>query len=416
MFLARVSLVALTIASAVTASPLAARYAVHEKRDRIPKGWENVGKLPADMTLPMRIALKQSNLHLGHGHLMDVSDPTSESYGQHWSAERIAEYFAPSQESEDAVKSWLVSSGIAIGRISRSFGQGWLELQATAREIESLLQTDLHMYRHESGQGQVACTKYSLPESLREHIDFITPTVHFDAQLSKRTDKSQLTRRDTSGGPIKGSKFVPTSFAVKSPDQGKSAGSLGFSPDSLAHCDKNITLDCLRALYKIPPGITANPKNSFGITEYLDFYLPTDLDMFFSVFAPEMVGDRPILNSIDGGTIYYPQESFGFNGEADLDLQYAMGLVYPQKVQLFQVGDNVEGASFNTFLDALDASYCTYDGGDDPTQDPIYPDPHTNDTGAYEGPKACGTYEPTWVISTSHGYAEVDLTPFYEER
>jgi hypothetical protein len=41
-------------------------------------------------------------------------------------------------------------------------------------------------------------------------------------------------------------------------------------------------------------------------------------------------------------------------------------LVYPQKVTLYQVGDLVEGASFNNFLDAIDGSYCTSGGGDDP--------------------------------------------------
>lgn len=41
----------------------------------------------------------------------------------------------------------------------------------------------------------------------------------------------------------------------------------------------------------------------------------------------------------------------------------AMTLVYPQQVTLYQVGDLVEGASFNNFLDGIDASYCTFEGG-----------------------------------------------------
>lgn len=40
--------------------------------------------------------------------------------------------------------------------------------------------------------------------------------------------------------------------------------------------------------------------------------------------------------------------------------------VYPQKVDLYQIGDLVEGATFNNFLDALDSSYCTSGGGDNP--------------------------------------------------
>ena len=41
--------------------------------------------------------------------------------------------------------------------------------------------------------------------------------------------------------------------------------------------------------------------------------------------------------------------------------------VYPQTVTLYQTGDLVEGASFNNFLDGIDASYCTSGGGDNPT-------------------------------------------------
>lgn len=89
-----------------------------------------------------------------------------------------------------------------------------------------------------------------------------------------------------------------------------------------------------------------------------------------------------------------------------------MTLVYPQKITLYQVGDLVEGASFNNLLDAFDASYCT---GDDPTQDGVYPDPYGG-VGAYEGPETCGTVVPAKVISTSYGYNEADLTPAYEKR
>lgn len=125
---------------------------------------------------------------------------------------------------------------------------------------------------------------------------------------------------------------------------------------------------------------------------------------------------------------------FNFNGESDLDLQYAMALVgKSQPVNLYQVGDVVMGASFNNLLDALDGSFCTFEGGDDPEQDGIYPDP-LNEPGAFKGmtcintvgcagridhpsgPQDCGTVKPANVISTSYGYNEADLTPFYTAR
>jgi len=53
--------------------------------------------------------------------------------------------------------------------------------------------------------------------------------------------------------------------------------------------------------------------------------------------------------------------------------------------------------------------------GNDPTLDPIYPDP-SNLTGAYKGPLMCGTYKPTNVISISYGEQEIDLPAGYQER
>ncbi|KAH7906414.1 peptidase S8/S53 domain-containing protein [Hygrophoropsis aurantiaca] len=136
--------------------------------------------------------------------------------------------------------------------------------------------------------------------------------------------------------------------------------------------------------------------------------------MFAANFSPGLVGVAPYMVSIDGGYAQTTQTGFDYNGESDLDLQYGMNLVTAaQQVTLYQTGDDVEGASFNNFLDAIDGSYCTFEGGDDPTQDAVYPD---YAPGGYTGPEACGTVKPANVISTSYAYNEADLTPFYTAR
>lgn len=72
-----------------------------------------------------------------------------------------------------------------------------------------------------------------------------------------------------------------------------------------------------------------------------------------------------------------------------------------QMVTLYQTGDTVESGlvllyisprvsdgfgridvSFNNFLDAIDGSYCTFEGGDDPSEDGIYP---ATQPGGYTG-------------------------------
>jgi tripeptidyl-peptidase-1 len=149
------------------------------------------------------------------------------------------------------------------------------------------------------------------------------------------------------------------------------------------------------------------------IVEYApQSYLPEDLDKFFRNYSKETVGQRPILESIDGGVLLKVNQSFDTNGEADLDIQIAMPLIWPIKPTLYQVGDPEQGASFNNFLDAIDGSYCTFEGGDDASQDATFPD---NPDG-YIGPANCGGYAATKVIATSYGYNEQDLSEKYQRR
>lgn len=99
-----------------------------------------------------------------------------------------------------------------------------------------------------------------------------------------------------------------------------------------------------------------------------------------------------------------------------------MALVSGLPTTLYQVGNLTEGASFNNLLDAVDGTYCTTGGGDDPIQDGIYP--HSEN---------CGTAPRSNVFSTSckssptsrvrhiaevlsDGVDEADLTPAYANR
>lgn len=308
-----------------------------------------------------------------------------------------------------------MTSGIAKERIQQSQSLTWLEFNATVGEAERILRTKYHVFEHESGQPHVACDEYSIPSYLKEHVDIVYPTVHFDAKMKRDHSTTHRRKREVDGSPgTNKSPGMPGSGSL--PKEGLSMGAGSEAEINLAKCEQFITPDCLRALYRFPVNSETQEANSFGVVEYTpQAYVASDLDQFFRNFTPDAVGERPILDSIDGGVVQTTNRSFDFNGESDLDLEYAISLVYPQKVTLYQVGDLVEGASFNNFLDAIDGSYCTYEGGDDPTQDGIYPDPN-NTVGAYKGPENCGGFAATKVISTSYGANEHDFTPFYVQR
>nr|POF26206.1 tripeptidyl-peptidase sed1 [Quercus suber] len=346
------------------ASPIISNYVLHEKRAQHETGWAKVEALDRRALLPMRIGLTQRNLDKGYQWLEDVSHPESEKYGKHWSPKEVAEAFAPSTETVEAVKAWLHSAGIDSSRTKQSQGLNWLEFEATVDEAEELLKTEYYVFEHDATD-----------------IDFVYPTVHFDAKLKPR-DEEILKKRTTRKG-----QGWPGSGSL--PKIGKISPLGPFT--ELEHCDTAIVPNCLRALYEFPPNVVANRKNSYGIVEYTpQAYVPHDLDTFFKNYSKQAIGTRPILDSIDGGLVQQDDMSFDYNGESNLDLEYAIALVYPQAVTLYQ-------------------------GGDDPNQDGVYPDTAGGD-GTYDGPQNCGGFAATKVISTSYGYDEHDFTPFYEQR
>lgn len=170
--------------------------------------------------------------------------------------------------------------------------------------------------------------------------------------------------------------------------------------------------------YGIPDSGEAVEGNSYGIVEFApNSFNQEDLGIFFDAYASNIPNDTaPIIEKIDGG-YFDDDDDVGTRGESNLDLCYAIGLVHPQPVTLYQVGDGdpSRGASNNNFLDAIDGSYCTYDGGDDPDWDAQYPhDPST--PGAYLGENECGTHNVTNVISVSYGSNENDRPILYRTR
>ena len=164
----------------------------------------------------------------------------------------------------------------------------------------------------------------------------------------------------------------------------------------------------LKTRYNIPKATETVEGNSFGIIELSpQSFNQADLDAFYSTYTKIPNGTAPIFDGIDSGYLS-PGSDTGTRGESNLDLSYALALTYPQNVTLFQTGDGdlSNPATFNNFLDAIDGSYCTYEGGDDPNWDAKYPNTDPYYQHDYSGQPECGNYQPTWVISGSYGVTE----------
>lgn len=345
------SLVA-SLAVSVLAAP-SANHVLHEKRDGEPAQWQKRDRAHPKQSLPVRIGLKQANLDRAHEYIMDVSDPESPNFGKHWSAEKVANTFMPAKESTDTILEWLADHGVDPSRLSFSTGRNWIEFDSPVHEVESLLNTNYHYYEHQEGGFRVACDEYHVPHHVSKHLDFVMPTIQLDG-LRPVANVHPAAMRPTNITGLSG----------------------------ITQCNQLTTIDCLRALYGFNASTSAVKGNEMGIAEWADYlYLP-DLDPFFKNFtSPEIpAGTRPDFISIDGGQpSNLSVAQMGEVVESALDFQTSYSIIYPQKLRLYQVGDGVNVDSvgtFNIFLDALDASYCTYKGGDQPYVDPAYPDPN----------------------------------------
>ena len=356
-------LLSVLAASAALAEPLLSPHVVHERRSfSLPaRGWKLARRMEPTAILPLRIGLTQPNIDTLAETLDIVSHPDSPSYGKHWTPHQIMEHFTPTHETMNSVINWLTSSGFSRERLRLSKSRGWIEVSATIQEVEDLLKTEYHVWQDEDGTERVGCDEYSVPQHVQPHVDIIKPTIHMGAHVKPPKNdyrKRSLAERAPNTPAVK--LGMPSSHNGPKTNGQKVGGSTTLGLDD---CDQFITPICLQTLYNIKDLPVRSKKNTFGVVEFTpQAFLQTDLDMFFHNFSAKQVGQTPQLISIDGGVAQTANQSFDFNGESDLDLEYAMTLTNPQPIMLLQTGDLVEGAGFDNWLDAVDASFCTFEG------------------------------------------------------
>lgn len=242
------------------------------------------------------------------------------------------------------------------------------------------------------------------------------------ATLKKRTRK-----RDGQWGPShwnpKGPK--PSPWGPWNGEPWHMPPAAGGLPPDVQNCGVNITPPCWRALYGLPMPHINDSVNALGLFEQGDYFSQSDVSMYYAKYAPNVPpSTAPRVLSVDGGEAPVAASSDLNGGESDIDIDIVTSLIYPQSVVIYQVDDQVYSPAeiavdntFNTFLDALDGSYCNYTAygitGDSPGIDPTYPDPAP---GGYKGQRQCGVYKPTRVISISYGESESDFPKKYVQR
>jgi len=173
----------------------------HALQGALPDGWAEQFPCPDEHTFTLSLALKQSNMDHLADHVDAVSNPehtVTGTFRRYWTVKQIRDYFAPAQETVDAVVSWLHHHGISGDRVSLSDGHrgNVVRAQVTCAEANELLSSQFMFYENEDTMKTHLRVKdglYHLPRVLVEHVDFVHPTMRFPPRHHSRSqEKLQL--------------------------------------------------------------------------------------------------------------------------------------------------------------------------------------------------------------------------------
>ncbi|EPT05545.1 hypothetical protein FOMPIDRAFT_83202 [Fomitopsis schrenkii] len=296
------------------------------RRDAAPLSFTLAGTASTDEPLTLKIALTQSNPSGLEEALYDVSTPTSPNYGQHLSKEEAAAFVAPTSKTTAAVNSWLQQHGINSTVLTPA--GDWLKIETTVGQANELFGANYNVYVHDTTGKQVLRTlEYSLPEELTSHITAVHPTVSFPSFVTPRQPLFQV-----------------------SANQGRADAA---NSTAAASCSSTVTPACLASLYGIPTTKATQSSNKLGVTGYGDEYAQqADLKSFLKKFRTDIDSSTTFsLETLDGGS--NPQGSSQAGVEANLDIQYTVGIATGVPVSFISVGEQTNDGSLGGFLDTV---------------------------------------------------------------
>ena len=302
----------------------------------VPRSWKAAGPANKRESINLQIGLKQRNEGLVERHLLEVSDPDHERYGQHLTAAEIAEIVRPEDASVKQVHQWLAAHGIED--IDYSPAKDWISIVVPIEKAEELLQTKYFKYEHLDGHSISRAPEWSLPSHLHEHIDVVQPTTSFF--------KPKAAVEHKASGPVLDQESVATQSWWEHTGKAKYGGKGNITDPSFCNVSFT-TLDCLRTLYgTIDYKAQAADKNSIGINNYLnETSRRDDAYQFLKEFRPEAAQAAYDFEFeiIDNGANYQGPNltkvrEDGVDVEGNLDAQLVLGVGYPTPMKAYNTG------------------------------------------------------------------------------
>jgi tripeptidyl-peptidase-1 len=264
------------------------------------------------------VAVRQQNREQLETELLKRSDPDNlDHYGKWLSKSMVESIVAPSSDSVQRVRSWLASAGDADSIISSTTGDFLTAVISVSNAEEFLFGNSASFQRYVSGSLEIVRlnTTYTVPAELADDVDFVGPSVRF-----------------------------PTVQITKSPSNQRKL----FGPSG-----NDVTPTSLRKMYNATDAVAApGTKNIQAVASFLgQFYSPNDLSTFFQKYASDAKITKP--------TVHGPNEGSNPGIEAELDIQYVMGVGRDIPTQFWstagQQPHNPQNEPFLVWLEAIAA-------------------------------------------------------------
>jgi tripeptidyl-peptidase I len=190
-------------------------------------------------------------------------------YGQHLTKGQVDALSAPHPDSTGLLEDWLSHYDLLHSpecQMSRSSSGDWVSLSIPVGQLEQMLGTKYHIYKHSATETTlIRTTSYSLPSILHDHVTVVTPSTYFS--LPKPHAKTSFVQHieDFSLAALNGAINIAT-------NSGLGTEPLPVSPT----CDLQVTPACLNALYNISYTPVSTKSNSLGVVGYLNEFANHD--------------------------------------------------------------------------------------------------------------------------------------------
>ncbi|KAF3491078.1 tripeptidyl-peptidase 1 [Arthroderma uncinatum] len=281
---------------------------VVEHLDSTPEGWRKIGAADPSAIIDFWLAIERENPEDLYTAIYDVSTPGHARYGKHLNREELDDLLRPRAETSEGIISWLTTGGVSPQGI-RDEGD-WIRFSTNVKTAEKLMNTQFHVFKDDlSDVSRIRTLEYSVPASISAHVQMIQPTTLFGRQ---KPQNSLIIRPLT-----------------------KDLESMSVEEFAASNCRSLVTTACLRELYGLGDRVTqARDDNILGVSGFLEEYAQyRDLELFLSRFEPSAKGFNFSEGLIAGGK--NTQGGSGSSTEANLDMQYVVGLSHKAKVTYF---------------------------------------------------------------------------------